>query len=82
LLGGGGVLSTPSMIAFMERASIQVYFARRAHHRRLSTAIVNLATPLGTAGHEHIVAATATIGAFGIRLRQLIGYDRLRSQPA
>jgi hypothetical protein len=27
-------------------------------------------------------AATATIGAFGIRLRQLIGYDRLRSQPA
>jgi hypothetical protein len=37
----------------------------------------------GTAGHEHIiVAATATIGVFGIRLRQLIGYDRLRSQPA
>jgi len=27
-------------------------------------------------------AATATIGAFGIRLRQLIGYDRLRSRPA
>ena len=27
-------------------------------------------------------AATATIGAFGIRLEQLIGYDRLRSQPA
>jgi|SRR6185312_11157446 hypothetical protein len=27
-------------------------------------------------------AATATTSAFGIRLRQLIGYDRLRSQPA
>jgi L-ribulose-5-phosphate 3-epimerase UlaE len=27
-------------------------------------------------------AATAMIGDFGIRLRQLIGYDRLRSQPA
>jgi hypothetical protein len=49
----------------------------------VSTAIVNFATLLGTAGHEHIiVAATATIGVFGIRLRQLIGYDRLRSQPA
>jgi predicted thioesterase len=34
-LGGDGVLSTPSMIAFMERASIQAYFARRAHYRRL-----------------------------------------------
>ena len=49
----------------------------------VSTAIVNFATLLGTAGHERIiVAATATIAAFGIRLRQLIGYDRLRSQPA
>jgi len=48
-----------------------------------STAIVNFATPLGTAGHEHIiVAATATIGVFGIRLGQLSGYDPLRSQPA
>src|SRR5262245_18485587 len=35
LLGGNGVLTTPSMIAFMERASIQAYFARRAHYRRL-----------------------------------------------
>jgi len=41
------------------------------------------ANKIQTVGHEHIiVAATATIGVFGIRLRQLIGYDRLRSQPA
>jgi hypothetical protein len=33
--------------------------------------------------HEHIVvAATAAIGAFVTRPRQLIGYDRLRSRPA
>jgi hypothetical protein len=28
------------------------------------------------------VARDAAIGAFGIQLRQLIGYDRLRSQAA
>jgi hypothetical protein len=33
--------------------------------------------------HENImVAATVAIGAFVFRPRQLIGYDRLRSQPA
>jgi hypothetical protein len=33
--------------------------------------------------HENImVAATLAIGAFVFRPRQLIGYDRLRSQPA
>jgi hypothetical protein len=33
--------------------------------------------------HENImVAATVVIGAFVFRPRQLIGYDRLRSQPA
>jgi hypothetical protein len=37
---------------------------------------------VGFEAHGIIVAATATIGVFGIRLRQLIGYDRLRSQPA
>jgi hypothetical protein len=39
--------------------------------------------PLGIALHENImVAVTAAIGAFVFRPRQLIGYDRLRSQPA
>jgi len=33
--------------------------------------------------HENImVAVTVAIGAFVFRPRQLIGYDRLRSQPA
>jgi hypothetical protein len=46
----------------------------RDHHR---------AMPLGIAVHENImVAATVAIGAFVFRLRQLISYDRLRSQPA
>jgi hypothetical protein len=38
---------------------------------------------LGIALHENImVAVTVAIGAFVFRPRQLIGYDRLRSEPA
>jgi hypothetical protein len=49
----------------------------------VSTAIIYFAMPLGIALHENImVAATVAIGAFVFRPRQLIGYDRLRSQPA
>jgi hypothetical protein len=49
----------------------------------VSTAIIYFAMPLGIALHENImVAATVAIGAFMFRPRQLIGYDRLRSQPA
>jgi len=41
------------------------------------------AMPLGIAVHENImVAVLVAIGAFVFRPRQLIGYDRLRSQPA
>jgi len=41
------------------------------------------AMPLGIAVHENImVTATVAIGAFVFRPRQLISYDRLRSQPA
>jgi hypothetical protein len=45
--------------------------------------VIYFAMPLGIALHENImVAVTAAIGAFVFRPRQLIGYDRLRSQPA
>jgi len=48
------------------------------HHISLS-AYCNAASAM----HENImVAATVAIGAFVFRPRQLIGYDRLRSQPA
>jgi predicted thioesterase len=146
-MGGDGVLSTPSMIALMERASIQAVqdylpeghttvgfevhvkhfgatpkgkkltvraelievdarklrFKVEAHDedKRLamapigaqslpfsaradsvSTAIMNFAMPLWDVLHENImVAATVAIGTFVFRPRQLIGYDRLRSQP-
>jgi hypothetical protein len=55
----------------------------RRQARRHAARIIRPSTENCLARHfSDLVAVTVAIGAFVFRPRQLIGYDRLRSQPA